>query len=75
MPEIPYISSEEAAEIIGVSAAWVRQMCADGRIPGVFRIGREWVIPRASAREVAKQERKPTGRPPKNSPKIPPGSK
>lgn len=43
-----YYSVEEAARILGVSEETVRRWCRRGKIPGVKRFGREFLIPRTS---------------------------
>ena len=40
-----YISAREASYNWGVSERRVHQYCQNGRIPGVSRFGRSWVIP------------------------------
>lgn len=41
-----YLSAKEAAEKWGVSLRRVHRLCEDGRIEGVQRFGRNWMIPR-----------------------------
>lgn len=39
----------DVAEALGRAPSTVRQWCADGRLPGAYRLhGREWRIPRSS---------------------------
>ena len=45
-----YIKLEEAARKWGVSVRRVQALCADGRIEGAVRFGRDWMIPRQAAR-------------------------
>ena len=40
-----YISCEEMGNKLGLSRRRVQQLCAQGKIPGVERIGRDWLIP------------------------------
>lgn len=40
-----YISAKEAAEKWKISVRWVQICCKRGTIPGVTRIGRDWMIP------------------------------
>jgi len=35
-----------AAEILQLSTARLRQLCAKGRMPGARKIGRDWLLPR-----------------------------
>ena len=50
----------ETAQVWGVSERSVRHYCAEGRVPGAVRHGKEWQIP-ADA-EKPKDERVKTGR-------------
>ena len=40
-----YITLSEASRIWGISERRIRTLCAEGRIEGVTRFGRSWVIP------------------------------
>ena len=40
-----YISTKEAAQKWGISKRRITFLCNEGRIPGVIKIGRIWVIP------------------------------
>lgn len=51
--EQPYLSTGEAARILGVHPAAVWQMVKWGRLPGM-RVGRNWIIPRDALLEFAK---------------------
>ena len=42
-----YISCEEMGEKLGLSRRRVQQLCAQGKIPGAEKIGRDWLIPAA----------------------------
>ena len=42
-----YISCEEMGEKLGLSRRRVQQLCAQGKIPGAVKIGRDWLIPAA----------------------------
>ena len=55
-----YCSIKDISEKWGVSTRWVQMLCRDDRIPGAFRIGYTWVIPRDAERP--KDERFKTGR-------------
>ncbi len=41
-----YIAAKQAAERWGISLRRVQKLCSEGRIPGVERVGRDWLIPR-----------------------------
>ena len=43
MPE--YLSAADTAAKWGITKRRVTTLCAQGRIPGVFRLGSEWAIP------------------------------
>jgi len=42
-----YMSVKEAAEKWGVSVRRVQFFCSRGRIPGISRVGKIWLIPEA----------------------------
>lgn len=56
-PEKPvvYISATEYAELHGKSRPSVKNMCADGRIPGAYKTSSGWLIPK----DAPYPERKP----------------
>jgi excisionase family DNA binding protein len=39
------ISTQQAAQLLGVTVAYIRRMAGQGRIPGAQRIGKVWVFP------------------------------
>lgn len=43
-----YISCPEAAKIWGISERRVQKLCEDGRIPGVIKFTRMWMIPKGT---------------------------
>jgi excisionase family DNA binding protein len=45
------LTSEEAAELLGVTASRVRQLLRSGVLPG-GRIGRHWLLPRSESRRM-----------------------
>lgn len=47
-----YMKIEEAAQLWGVSTRRVQALCAEGRILGATRLGRDWMIPRSTPRPV-----------------------
>jgi len=40
-----YLTAKQAAEKAGVSDAWIRELCGQGRFPGAIQPGRDWFIP------------------------------
>lgn len=42
------MNSRQAADTLGLTDARVRQLCIAGKIPGAFKLGRDWMIPEAS---------------------------
>ncbi len=40
-----YISITEYAKQKGHSTAWIRKLCALGKIEGAYKAGRNWIIP------------------------------
>lgn len=40
-----YITASEVAERWNISQRRVQVLCAEGRIPGVFKLGESWAIP------------------------------
>lgn len=43
-----YISCPEAAKIWGISERRVQKLCEDGRIPGIIKFSRMWMIPKTT---------------------------
>lgn len=43
------ITTKEAAAIIGYLPRSVKTLCQRGKLPGARKVGRDWLIPRASA--------------------------
>ena len=56
-----YLSTGEAARILGVHPVAVWQMVKWGRLPGM-QVGRNWIIPREALLEFAKTYQKGPGR-------------
>ena len=44
--EVVYISATEYAELHGKSRPSIKNMCADGRIPGAYKTSSGWLIPK-----------------------------
>ena len=40
-----YMTAGQASKKWGISQRRVQILCADGRIPGVFKLGEAWAIP------------------------------
>ena len=43
-----YMTLKEASEQWGVSARQINYYCAEGRIPGVMKMGTVWLIPKTA---------------------------
>ena len=41
-----FISTKDASEKWGISERRIQKLCEQERIPGVFRFGRSWAIPK-----------------------------
>lgn len=55
-----YLTLSQAAEALGyASTGYLRQRCLNGEIPGVQKMGRNWLIPRLWVQE--QQDKIPTG--------------
>ncbi len=61
-----WMTPAEAAQLIGVTQHQVRHLARKGIIES-HRLGRSWVINRASAEAYARSERKPGPKPPDSS--------
>ena len=48
--EMKYITASQAAEKWKISQRRVQILCAEGRIPGVFKLGDIWAIPADSSK-------------------------
>lgn len=46
--QMDYMSVREAAELWSVSERWIQKLCEVGRIYGVKRFGRSWMIPKGA---------------------------
>jgi excisionase family DNA binding protein len=45
-----FLSVQQVAENWNISTRRVQKMCSDGRIPGVEKFGKSWVIPENAER-------------------------
>ena len=43
-----YLTTAEAAELIGKGANMIAKLCQAGRLPGAEKMGNSWIIPRES---------------------------
>ena len=59
-----FLTTKEAADALGVSAAYIRQMIASGAITGAKKFGRDNAVPEAEIERLKNTERK-AGRPKK----------
>ena len=41
-------STKEVSEITGLTQGYIAELCAAGRVPGVIKKGKMWLIPEAS---------------------------
>ena len=57
-----FITTSEAARLIGCNDSRVRQLARDKKVVG-RRVGRDWLIDRASAQRWADSDRKPGRKP------------
>lgn len=40
-----FVSTQQAAELLGIHESRVRALAAEGRIRGALKVGRAWIIP------------------------------
>lgn len=59
-PAGTYITSREAAEILGIDheSRWVAKLCRDGKLD-CRKMGRDWLVSRRSVEEYAQSDRRP----------------
>lgn len=55
-----YLSIRQTSEKWNISARWINDLCVEGRIPGVTKIGSYWAIPEDAQKP--KDERIKSGR-------------
>lgn len=55
-----YISVKELAEKWKLSERWIQKLCEDGRIDGVQRFGRSWMIPKEAEKPGNLQKGRPS---------------
>ena len=49
------MTCREAAELWGISERRIAVLCKEGRIPGVYRVGRSWMIPEGAEKPADKR--------------------
>ena len=54
-----YVTTPEAAKLIGKTADMIAKLCQSGRLPGAEKIGNTWLIPRTSVKSYAPGRRGP----------------
>jgi len=54
---VDLLTVKDVSELAGVSAARIRQLCAEGRFSGAQKLGRDWIIPRADVDRWLKTDR------------------
>lgn len=40
-----YLTSQQAADSLGLTRRRIRQLCESGQIAGAVKLGRDWMIP------------------------------
>lgn len=55
-----YLSVSQVAEKWGIKQRRIRVLCAEGRVPGAYKVGAYWLIPKDA--EKPKDERIKTGK-------------
>ena len=65
--ELDWITSQQAAELWNITDRRVQALCAAGRIDGVIRVGRSWLIPKDTQKP--EDGRKKNGRKPREGDK------
>ncbi|MBR5097998.1 MAG: AAA family ATPase [Spirochaetales bacterium] len=56
---IQYISSYEAASVMEKTPRYITHLCQEGRIPGAFKDGKDWKIPKESLKNILLEKRGP----------------
>ena len=50
--ELDWITPVQASEKWGITVRHVQSMCKDGKIPGVMRVSKVWLIPKNAPRPI-----------------------
>ncbi|TMD65144.1 MAG: helix-turn-helix domain-containing protein [Chloroflexi bacterium] len=48
MPQSPYYTADEVAEILHTHVETVRKWCRSGKLEGARKFGKDWFIPRTT---------------------------
>lgn len=59
-----YVDAPEAARLLNIGNARIRQLCLEGRFEGALKTGKSWLIPRTA---VKNHTRLPSGPKPKTA--------
>lgn len=54
-----YLTSTDAAKLMGVSVRRIQQLCKEGAIPGAIRKGRSWMVPENAVTGAREEKKKP----------------
>ena len=52
-----YITASQASKKWGISQRRVQILCAEGRIPGVFKLEETWAIPKETKKPIDKRKK------------------
>ena len=52
-----YMTANEASKIWNISQRRVQILCSEGRIPGVFKLGETWAIPKDVEKPLDKRKK------------------
>ena len=50
--DFEWTAPKRAAEMWGISERQVQSLCMRGKVPGVVRVGRTWLIPKDAAKPI-----------------------
>lgn len=52
-----FMTAKEASQLWNISQRRVQILCSEGRIPGVFKLGDAWAIPKHTVKPVDKRRK------------------
>lgn len=55
-----FITASEASKLWNISQRRVQILCSEGRIPGVFKLGEAWAIPKDVEKPLDKRKKSET---------------